>query len=224
MKLKVIIPIVLLLLLFSSCVYVPQLYDMPLINEKNDIRIDGGVSMYKHGFGTLSYGLTNKIAVQASGTIGEDDYYFAQAAVGFYNVSNKRIFEIYTGFGQGYGYESFTEYDGSIGGSYQVYFVQSNIGYVLSPYFDIAFGVKGGLMQSSLADWNYYYDVLTYIDATIYNDNSILVEPTLSIRFGMEKIKLNLKFGAVIIDNMSNSERYIPHSPFNMGLGLSFDL
>lgn len=224
MKLKLIAIFVFFLLFFSACVYMPQLYDVPLISEKNDVRIDGGVSLFKSGYGTISYGLTDKIAIQAAGTIGDGDYYFGQAAVGYYNVKNKRIFEFYGGYGQGYGYESFTEYNGSLGGKYQVYFIQSNIGYIFNPYIDIAFGLKGGLMQSHLADWNYYYDILTYTDdATIYNDNSFLLEPTISIRFGLEKIKLNLKFGGVVIDNLSSRERYIPYSPINVGLGVNFN-
>jgi len=51
--------------LMLSCVaYQPQIVDIPLIHEKNDVRVDASASIVKTSVGsTVSYGLTDKIAL-----------------------------------------------------------------------------------------------------------------------------------------------------------------
>ncbi|OFY62185.1 MAG: hypothetical protein A2V64_00960 [Bacteroidetes bacterium RBG_13_43_22] len=53
------------LMMTSCCVYHPQTIDIPLIKKKNDLRVDAGISFVPAVHATISYGLTNKIAIQA---------------------------------------------------------------------------------------------------------------------------------------------------------------
>jgi len=65
MKNKLIINGFLISLMMSSCiVYHPMTTDIPLISEKNDLRVDAGISIVPSANATVSYGLTDKIAIQ----------------------------------------------------------------------------------------------------------------------------------------------------------------
>ena len=95
----------LLSLMMTSCiVYHTQTTDVPLISKKNDLRVDAGVSIVPSLHATISYGLTDKIAIQGFGSIGTGDRYYFQAATGLYkDKGNSRVLELYGGFGYGYG-------------------------------------------------------------------------------------------------------------------------
>ncbi|MBP1665078.1 MAG: hypothetical protein H6Q19_2218 [Bacteroidetes bacterium] len=92
-------------IILSGCiVYQTQMTDVPLISEKSDLRIDAGVSVIPAVQTTVSYGLTDKIAIQGYGSVGADHNYYFQAATGLYkNKGNDRVMEVYGGFGYGYG-------------------------------------------------------------------------------------------------------------------------
>jgi hypothetical protein len=81
----------------------PQLVDVPLINKKGDLRANAGVSPLQIHT-TVSYGVTDQIAIQTYGGFSGEGRYFAQQSVGYYKeLGNKKIMEIYSGFGFGYG-------------------------------------------------------------------------------------------------------------------------
>jgi len=54
-----------------------------LISKKNDLRVDAGVSIVPSLHATISYGLTDKIAIQGFGSIGTGDRYYFQAQLDF---------------------------------------------------------------------------------------------------------------------------------------------
>lgn len=90
--------------LLSGCgVYNPLTCDIPLISNKHDIRIDGGRSLAEAVGATISYGLTDKVALQFAGSkSGEENNYYFQFAPGYYkNLGNQNIMEIYLGYGKG---------------------------------------------------------------------------------------------------------------------------
>ena len=78
------------------CLY-PHLTDVPLINKKGDTRFSGGVTIpAPSAHITVSHGLTDKIAIQTSGSIGGDYSYDIQGAVGlFKNMQNQDVIELY---------------------------------------------------------------------------------------------------------------------------------
>ncbi|MDY0161541.1 MAG: hypothetical protein RBR64_09375, partial [Bacteroidales bacterium] len=77
MKNRLVIFGLLILLMMSSCiVYHPMPIDIPLISEKNDFRVDAGISIVPSANATVSYGLTDKIAIQGFGSVGADDRYY----------------------------------------------------------------------------------------------------------------------------------------------------
>jgi len=216
--------------LFFSCVTTqPQLMDIPLIHKKNDVRIDGGLSLVKGSVsGNVAYGLTDKFAFQLGGNIatlanGRHDY--GQVAVGYYNnFAKDMVYEIYAGAGYGHGYtqEWDMPVDGQCYGNYQSFFSQANIG-ALGEHLEGGIGLKAGYMKSSFA-FNEFENRTNYVqyENSRYRDDYFLLEPTAILKFGFEKLKFNIKIGVMYLHNLSNEERGIPYSPFNVGGGMSF--
>lgn len=80
----------------GSAVYQPQAVDIPLINKKNDLRIDAGISNLTSANATISYGLTDKVAVQTFGSYQSGERYYFQGAIGLYKKQNiQQVMEWY---------------------------------------------------------------------------------------------------------------------------------
>ena len=243
-------------LLFNGCaVYYPQTTDIPLIKEKNELRVDGGISLFPAINGTVSYGLTDKIAVQVSGNLMPGAAYYSKplfqylitGAVGLYkyNPTNNWTKELYVGFGNGYS----TDYDydhyhsGTLLGNYQIYYVQGNIGRrsIKHKFFEYAFGLKLGLMNSHFAVQD-VYDLgtnsignYTLKTGQIYNKLIAFVEPAISIKLGSDRLMFNIKpsfcYMKQIFNNVDqftneythfdNHSKYT-YLPFGIGFGLNY--
>ena len=215
-----------LIVLVTSCIYQPYLADVPLISEKKDLRIDGGISMITAS-ATVSYGLTKEISLQTFGSLGSDDKYYVQGAAGYFkNFGDYKIMEIYGGFGYGYGDAFRSSMPGDLYGDYQLYFTQFNFGKIKmeSSKIEIGFGIKSGYFHSSLIDRNYYSWTGENGPYIQYHDDSFLIEPTVFLRLGGEHLKLSIKFGGCWIHKFTNIDKYLPYSKFNVGLGLNYRL
>ena len=212
----------------SGCiVYQTPMTDIPLISKKSDLRIDGGVSLIPAIHSTVSYGLTDNIAIQGYGSVGADDKYYFQAATGLYkNKGNDRVLELYGGFGYGYGNAYNDANPGNLYGNYQLYLGQFNYGKIAnkSSKFEIGLGIKAGYLHSNLTDKNYYGWGYTTGPFDIYKDESILFEPVGFMRFGGGRLKFSFKLGSTLIYKFTNTDKTLPYSRLNIGLGLNYRL
>jgi hypothetical protein len=212
----------------SSCiVYQTQMTDIPLISKKNDLRIDGGVSLIPSIYSTVSYGLTENIAIQGFGSVGSASKYYFQAATGlFKNKGNDQVLELYGGFGYGYGSAYNDANPGHLHGNYQLYFGQFNYGKIAnkSSKFEIGLGIKTGYLHSNLTDQNYYEWVASPRPFDKYKDESILFEPVGLMRLGGGRLKFSFKLGSTLIYKFTNTDRSLPYGRLNIGLGLHYRL
>jgi hypothetical protein len=213
------------LLLNGCCVYQPQPTDIPLIRHKNDLRIDAGISSMPGIHSTLSYGLTKKIALQVFGSYGSDKARYFQVATGIYKAyENRKVLELYGGFGAGYGDAYRDANPGHLSGPYRLYFLQGNAGKYSnkSGHFEYGLGIKTGILHTNLTDHNYYNAGTDSGPFSQYKENSLLLEPMVFLRVGGEKVKFSFKIGGCKIFKFANPDRYIPTSNINIGLGISF--
>ncbi|GAA4850672.1 hypothetical protein GCM10023331_39180 [Algivirga pacifica] len=190
------------------------------------MRIDAGVSLVPSAHATVSYGVTDKIAVQGYGSAVSDGYYF-QAATGYYkNLKNHSVMELYGGLGYGYSSAFNSATGGHLKGDYQLYFTQVNFGKISSPKsnFETGFGLKTGLMHSSMTDEYYYESETPKSTFDTYEDNSFVLEPVGFIRTGGDKLKFSLKVGATWMHQFTNKDKALPYTPFNLGLGVNYRL
>jgi hypothetical protein len=226
MQKSVLFNLPIIILLASSCsVYNPQTADIPLINKKNDLRIDAGISSMVSAHTTISYGLTKKIAVQTFGSIGSNNTYYFQGAVGYFKaLGNNKVMEIYTGMGHGYGYSYKDSNPGSLSGNYNLYFTQVNYGKIDGQFanMDYGFGLKMGYMHSSMTDRNYYDYYSDNGPFTTYNDENFALEPSAFLRLGGERLKFSVQLGSCWIYKFTNIDNHLPYSYINLGLGLNY--
>jgi hypothetical protein len=226
-KLIIIVAISLLVLTNSCTVYQPAMADIPLISKKHELRIDAGTTTNLSTNATISYGLTDKIAVQAFANTNATDNYGMQGALGYYkNVGENTIMEIYGGFRYSYCDAYNAASPGHLVGTYQTYFTQFNLGKINSKFahMEYGIGIKAGMLHSDITDKNYYEYLYTSEPYPTYKDNSLLFEPTAFIRFGGERLKVNLKVGGCSIFKFTNTDKYIPYSQLNLGIGLNYRL
>lgn len=240
------------MLMTSGGVYQPQQVDVPLIERARDVRIDGGIALLSTTYATVSYGITDKIALQAYGNAGRNGMYHAQGAVGYFkDFGHKNILEGYLGFGFGHANFDYNSawndvtYSGTYGsgsygdgygdsymyeirsyqsGDYQEYFTQLNYGLIGLDFADLDFGlsIKAGYLISDMRD----YDIHRfYGDGELidrYTNKSILLQPLAFVRLGSKRLKICLKVGESWIFKMSKSDRSIPYVRLNAGIGLNF--
>jgi hypothetical protein len=214
-------------MMMAGCiVYHPQTTDIPLICEKRDLRVDAGISLIPSVHTTVSYGLTDKIAIQGYASIGSDNRFYLQTAAGLYNSKgNNRILEVYSGFGYGFGDAYIDANPGNLTGNYQLYFGQLNYGKIsgVKSKFEMGFGIKTGYLHSNLADRNYYFPP-SLTGPYIYRDESILFEPAGFIRIGGDHLKFSVKLGSALIYKFTHTDKHLPYSHFNLGLGVNYRL
>lgn len=215
----------------TGCAYFPQLVDVPLINHKNDLRIDAAVSANPSVQGTVTYGVTEKLALQIAGNYKSTDVNYLQGAVGCYKNKNKLVNELYAGIGYGLANAHNMVFPGELKGNYQVYFMQYNLGKVQNRILnsDFGLGIKVGYLHSDLLDQNYYSSFFEYPEydhqiVRVLKDDNLLVESTLMYRFGFEKLKFNFKIGYCMLYKFTNRQisEDLPLFPLNMSFGFSF--
>jgi hypothetical protein len=209
----------------SCCVYHPHMVDIPLISKKGDVRLNAGISMVKW-HATVSAGISKWIALQTYGSTNGEKEYYVQQSVGYFKaLENRKVMEIYTGFGYGYGDAYNDANPGDLFGNYQVYFTQFNFGKINCDFAhaDFGFGLKTGLIHSKLTDRGYYERVYPPLEhPPVYTDNSIFIEPQIFVRLGGEHLKVNLQVGATGVRKLTNKDKYLPTLPVNIGLGINY--
>ena len=112
-----------MLFLVPSCVmYHPQSVDVPLINHKEDLRVDAAFSLTVLGLqpalnATVSYGFTDWNAAQFHVNWNGMKSFYVQPAVGAYKpFGGHFVLEGYAGYG--FGYSCYTKSDnGDVFGS-----------------------------------------------------------------------------------------------------------
>jgi len=220
----------------SGCAYYPRLTDVPLIRHKGDTRLEGGITVaYPSFHATVSHGISEKMAFQVAGKKNfVEDGYYAQAAVGTYkNLPDRKVLEFYGGVGYGHGVG---HNGGTVSGSYQVIFLQMNGGYIdrkfsykIPPLWTVqveyGFGLKAGFIMAQMHDDNYFgsyfYHEMPYEGPDLSMQN-ILFEPMWFMRFGKDRLKLQMALGLAGVYSISH--RSFPFFPVNVGIGFSYSL
>ena len=219
----------LLLTVFSltSCFYYPRLTGNPLIREKGDTRIEGGVNIiYPNIYASVARGLTENIAVQLAGTGNGEDYY-THAAVGYYkNIRDRNVLELYGGFAYGHSEALSNANPGSLIGNYQMYFTQFNYGNIRkrAANLEMGVGVKSGYMHSRVEDDNFFFD-REYPRGEpyqVYSLNGVFVEPSLFLRFGGPRLKFNASLGGGLFFQLNNTDKELIPVHISTAIGVSY--
>jgi hypothetical protein len=218
----IVLGILILPLLFSCGFYQPSLVDMPLIQSKKDLRVDVGGSILPSVYTTVSYGLTNRIAVQTFAKISGDGKYYVQGALGLYkSLSDNRVLEWYNGVGYGYGYAYNDANPGRLTGNYHQIFTQLNYGKTGCRFanMDFGLGLKAGYIGAyRLNNDNYYYPM----QISNVENHSLLIEPQAFVRLGGKRLKFSTKVGYGLLFKLFDTDSRLPYDPLTLGIGLNY--
>jgi hypothetical protein len=239
---KKISTLIVFLFAFTSCshyYYIPPTQNIPLFTEKKEIRatasLGGGDEINTFDL-QAAYAITNRFAVMSnfmhgnggsSSDGGKGNY--IDAGFGYYKPLEKHlIFEIYGGMGfcnqqHSYGESSggTTISKGNADLSYTKIFLQNSVG-VTTKILDIALTnrcsfIAFNKIKNRIDTLHFEY---FYLDTIAKNKKSVLLEPSLTLRAGWKRIKLQVQF--IYAANLSHPNLRFEDSKPSIGITYMF--
>lgn len=217
----------------STKYYIPNSQNVPMLKEKGEADINVGTDGSQADF-QAAYAVGNAVAVQANGMVvfpqdddnsngGKGNYF--EGGIGFFkNLSDHVLFDTYLigGIGSMENHFPGTVQDhpsttGKISANLYRLGLQPSISYY-TEYFSVSGSARFVNLNYSNIEGSLYFDNL---DQSVYlNDNrsNFLIEPALTVRGGLENIKLQLQY--LYSFNVSNSD--FPQSKDLLTVGLNF--
>jgi len=225
-------------ILATSCspkFYSPNTQNVPLMREKGQTNLTvagNGNQVEFQG----AHALTGHLAVQANGGLfipkdldngnGGSGRFLEGGAGYFAPVGESFVFEAYGLLGFG-GFENHlpntvNDYPGTTGkisANIARYSIQPSFGYV-SKYFAVAISSRISSLNYSRINGNLTFEDVIQTNYLSSNRSTMLLEPALTIRGGLEKFKVQLQFGGSF--NLTNSSFRQDNSYMTLGLNFNF--
>jgi hypothetical protein len=182
-------------LVHSCAIYEPQPVSIPLMQEKNELQLSGGVSMLAGISGSVAFAPAQHVALQVYASAYPENTNF-QGSIGYFTKTKTNLnFEIYAGIGNGIG----TKITDDSSSTYHnadnlIYFVQSNIGQTNlgRAHIDYGFGLKTGYFEAKVKE-------ALFDNITPYTTNGFLIEPQAFMRMGSERLKVGFQLNGTRI-------------------------
>ena len=215
--------------------YTPNTQNVPLISEKGETNLTlsgNGNQVEFQG----AYGITQNIAIKANGGLfipsnldngnGGSGKFFEIGGGYFKPITENWIFELYGLLGIG-SFENhlpstkidYPQTNGDISANIFRVGVQPNFGYK-SKYFSAAISSRIVNLSYSKVDGDLIFDGMPQVDYLESNLSNFLIEPALTVRGGLEKIKLQVQYTYSL--NLSNSDFMQDKTLLTIGLNFTF--
>ena len=235
---KTIIGSVLVALVATACsplYYTPNTQNIPLLTEGGDNKVNlAGNNNQIELQG--AYAVTDEFAIQANGgwfLPREEDNgnggsgKFIEFGGGYYTlVKEVFVFELYGLVGLGdmennfpTTQESNPDSKGNIAANVFRVGIQPNFGYK-SKHFEVALSSRIVNLMYSKIEGDLIFDGENQVDYLTDNKSNFLVEPAITVKGGLEKIKLQLQYGYSY--NLSNKDFKQDNSFLTLGLSYEF--
>lgn len=224
---------------FASCnpkFYTPNSQNVPLISKKGETNLTlsgNGNQVEFQG----AFGVANNVAIKANGGLftppdldngnGGSGKFIEFGSGYFQPITENWIFETYGIVGFGTFENHFPSpisnnqiTSGDISANILRYGIQPNFGYK-SEFFSAAVSSRFVNLSYSNVEGNLIFEGQPQLNYLKTNANNFLIEPALTLRAGVEKIKLQLQYGYSL--NLSNSDFRQDKSLLSVGLNLNFN-
>ncbi len=223
---------------FASCspiYYTPNTQNVPLISQKGEtnLTLSGNANQIEF---QGAYGIAENIAIKANGGLfipsdldngdGGSGKFIEFGAGYFMPIQEGFVFEAYgiVGFGGVENHFPSTKEDypltkGEISANIFRIGVQPNFGYK-SKYFSAAVSSRIVHLSYNNIKGDLMFDQTNQMDYLESNSSNVLLEPALTVRGGLEKIKLQVQYGYSL--NLSNSSFRQDGSFLTIGLNFNF--
>ena len=235
---KSIMFIVLIAAITTSCsplFYTPNTQNVPLITSKGDNKLSvsgNGNQIELQG----AYGLTESFAIQANGGLyipsdldngnGGSGKFFEIGGGYFTPIAENFVFEVYGLVGLGTMENHFPatqeenpESKGDISANIIRVGIQPNFGYK-SKHFEVAVSSRIVNLNYNNIKGNLNFKNENQIDFLNDNKSNFLLEPAITVRGGLERIKLQVQYGYSY--NLSNSDFKQDNTFLTVGLNYKF--
>ncbi|MES2629584.1 MAG: hypothetical protein V4616_11500 [Bacteroidota bacterium] len=216
--------------------YTPNSQNVPLIHKQGQTVINGAFAGSRAEL-QGAYGVGEHTAVQLNaGAFFPKDIdggdggsgQFLEGGVGYYSrVAEKFVLETYGLFGAGAVKNKFPSTvssepgtDGRLSANLFRYGVQPSFGF-FSKYFSAAISARFAMLSYTNISGNLIYASENQQQYLSDNRNSFLIEPALTLRAGIDKIKLQLQF--VHSSNVSNPSFKQDVNITTLGVSLNFN-
>jgi hypothetical protein len=226
------------IVLFAGCspkYYSPNTQNVPLISAKGETNLTLGGNANQVEF-QGAYGIGKSVAIQANGGLfipadldngnGGSGKFLELGAGYFKPVQKNFVFETYGIFGFGnmenHMPSTVTGNSGAKGDISANLFrvgIQPNFGFK-SKYFSAAISSRIVNLTYNNIEGDLFFDGVNQADYLEGNKSNFLLEPALTLRGGLEKVKLQMQFGYSL--NLSNSEFRQDNSFLTFGLNFNF--
>lgn len=224
--------------------YVPNMVNVPLLKEKNELRATVSISDYQFAYSAteniafMLNGYIKNTSVSNSGSYSGSDYStsrnLVEGGIGYFKpLTEDFIFETFVGGGIGkFAYNNtynssyiYTGTSGSTNKTYSAnftrYFVQPSIGYSID-FIDFAFSTRiiqlgfNNINNVGYSDSDLRDENLSSISNTTY----YFIEPALTLRLGYKWGKVHMQ---AVYSNKINSEE-LNYQQFTMNVGLHINI
>lgn len=225
-------------IILASCnpkYYSPNTQNVPLLSQKNEknISLTGNANQIEI---QSAIALSSMMAIKANGGIYHPEDLengnggsgsFFEAGLGIFKpMSSNFVFETYGIFGLGK-FENhlpstivnFPQTNGKISANLMRYGIQPNFGYK-SQNFIVAISSRMTFINYSNIKGDLTFDGINQALYLNEHKSNFLIEPALTIKGGLEKIKLQLQYGYSA--NLTNSD--FPQDKSYLTLGINFNL
>lgn len=218
-----------LLLIFAGCasgLYAPNMQNVPLLQEKNEIRINTALGITNTDNAVelqLAYAPTAKIGIQVNALLhgynfylskfNNFDVFFGEIGAGYYHPFGNHkhwVFETYGLLGLGQAFPEFSYYKEGYK-QYGKFSLQPAIGFTAKA-FDAALSARVSYLLNDVAWKRIEENSDGY--GKYYETESFLVEPAITLRCGWKYVKLQTQLGVSIggekgIDSHANAGIYL---------------
>jgi len=232
-------------LIAQSCniMYTPNMQNVPLLSEKNEVRATIGPFDYQ-----AAYAVTDKIGVMLNGqyhTRNTNTYDFMtesrsinnckstliEGGVGYIGkLSENALFEVYGGYGGGKNstFDNYLDFNTgalirkeSFSATTNRFFLQPSIGFS-NEYFDIAFSSRLMVLNFSNID-TLNYSTMMLVDQDLFNIDKepfVFIEPAVTMRVGYKWVKIQ----AQMMYSFKYNSTPLNYLPLTMTIGIHFNL
>lgn len=230
-------------LLIASCktyTYIPNVINVPLLEEKKEFQLAGYFSLNHVEFQS-AYAVTNNFAVMANGYWATHNRNFTEVGLGFYNnIREHQYFEMFSGYGYANQNVRNISSDNLDGGgrfphsnifnddwtsfsaiaNYHRFFAQANYG-IKWKSIDCSFTLRTSYIYYPHYFFEYQhvsypnnsYDTLSYSKVDVYGFGSNVIEPVISFKYKFKYVNLFAQGGfALNTDGTVSQKIYHPIS------------
>ena len=233
-------------LLMSGCaIYNGTSTDIPLFQEKGEWHVETAfvpvplplgipvpIPILAIPFrGTVSHSLTDRVGLSVGADALRQN---VQAMGGIYTpVNDHFVWELFGGLALGRGEKSDQEASYGYSGHYMMPFVQIDCGWrdlTRWMHLDVAFALRaGGIYGETRYSYPYRNELTVnnyYTPKMFFHGVRPLLEPSMEIRFGWERLKFNIRYYQIFILGNGSDRPYnlrdIPTLRGGVGLGVSY--